>query len=189
MRKNLEIEQKYNARSIPLDSFKDFCIKKGPNRVIVASGYDTFYSNTKDEASFFRYRERDGEWELTFKRELYKDDSVVRAEHNMPLKFPTSDSCQQFCKEMGYEYNTCIFKSVFVYVYDVHIICYYVVYDTNLVELGRFIEIELMENVDWKSEEYARASLESIEKGCKELGINQLNRVKPSLFQLFRVRS
>jgi adenylate cyclase class IV len=188
MRKNLEIEQKYNARTITPNKFKESCNGKNPITVITVSGYDTFYSHPTDDKSFFRYRERDSEWELTFKRQLYNGDSVVRIEHNLRLNKSASNYGYDFCRDMGYEYNFTIFKTAFIYEYLVYIACYYIVYDTNLVELGRFIEIELKENVDWKSESDARAALNNIEKGYKELGINSLNRVKDSLFELFRTR-
>ncbi len=185
MIKNKEVEMKYNADNISPQRFKEFCISRKPHRELTVSGFDYFYSNSKDTESFFRYRETDMEAELTFKRKLHSNN-VVRTEYNLPLCSGLNDKGEAFCNDMGYEYNTGVFKVAFIYQYDMHILCYYIVYNLELVELGRFIEIELKEHIDWESESSARRALDSIEKGCHSLGLTPLNRVSMSLFEMFR---
>ncbi len=62
------------------------------------------------------------------------------------------------------------------------------VYNLDLVELGRFIEIELNEHIEWESEASARNALDALEKGCYALGLTPLNRVSASLFEMFKVK-
>lgn len=185
MTKNKEIEQKFNASAISPEHFKAFCIKKNPHTELTVSGHDTFYSHPTDPNSFFRYRESDNDAELTFKRKT-QDNNVVRTEYNLNLAGNLCDKGEAFCKDMGYVYNVTIFKVAFVYVYEAHLLCYYVVYDSDLVELGRFIEIELCEQIAWESEQAARKALINVETGCKELGLTSLNRVSASLFEMYR---
>ncbi len=182
-----EIEQKYNASNISPEHFKEFCLSKKPIRMIDIAGYDTFFSHPTDPNSFFRYRETDMEAELTFKRKT-QDNNVIRTEYNLPLAYSLADKGAAFCKDMGYEFNTTIFKFAFVFEYEMHILCYYTVYDLDLVELGRFIEIELKEHINWESDANALNALDSLEKGCQSLGLTPLNRVSPSLFEMFRRR-
>ena len=183
---HLEIEQKYNASAISPESFRNFCSERAPLDSFVVSGYDIFYSHPADTNSFFRYREGYREAELTFKKKLSDDNNVMRIEHNLPLAGISVDRAKGFCKDMGYEFNSAIFKINIVYQYPHHAMVYYVCYDTRLVELGRFIEVELSENYNWESEDKAKSVLQNIEKHCIQLGLTPLNRVKESLFELFR---
>jgi adenylate cyclase class IV len=187
--KHIEIEMKYNASVISPDAFNYFCNMKEPMSFAGFSGYDTFYSHPVDTESFFRYREREGEAELTFKRKLSKSDSIIRIEHNLHLLYPSHDKCEGFVFDMGYVRNSVIFKTALVYDFETYCVCYYICYNTNMEELGRFVEIELHEDLEWGSEDEALASLNQIEQQYHNLGLTPLNRLKTSLFEMFRIRS
>jgi hypothetical protein len=62
---------------------------------------------------------------------------------------------------------------------------YYVVYDQDLVEQGRFIEIEMDEKFEWPSDEQAWNELIQHENKLSKLGILPQARVKRSLFEMF----
>ena len=60
------------------------------------------------------------------------------------------------------------------------------VYDENIKELGRFIEIEADETHEWKSEKEALEEINKFEKLLLPLGLNNKNRLRKSLFEMFR---
>jgi hypothetical protein len=62
-----------------------------------------------------------------------------------------------------------------------------VVYDPKtLKELRRFVEIEADEDYRWASEQEAWAHVEKYEKMFEPLGITSRNRMKKSLFEIFK---
>jgi len=66
------------------------------------------------------------------------------------------------------------------------VICYYVVYDEEWKEKRRFLEIEADEDLPWDSEAQAWMAVEDYEKAFEPLGITSKNRLKKSLFEMFR---
>ena len=179
-----EIEYKYNADGIDLGKFKRFCQARKPIRASEAAGYDHFYSS--DRESFCRHRQGSDLNQLTFKRKL-TGSNVVRTEHNLDL-LPTvsSDSVHDMCQALGYEYKNTIYKNNFVFEYGDYVLSYYLVYDSNLKELGRFMEIEAREGLPWESEQKALNCLQEVEEAAREqLGITPQRRVKRSLFEMF----
>lgn len=183
---NIEVEFKYKA-SIPLSVFKRFCASREPLKFLIISGYDHFYSNDKDESSFYRHRVNTNENELTFKRKQVKDNSFIREEHNIDLPLTvTEEKISSLCGINGYKYNTSIFKNCFIYNYDYYTLVYYICYDLELKELGKFIEIEMKEDYNWSSQEEAFTALTTLERLFKTLDISPEARVTSSLFEMFR---
>lgn len=181
--KNKEVEFKYKA-SVSIEEFKRFCVDKNPLDLLVIAGYDHFYSNLKDKDSFFRHRTSFKDNELTFKRKTALNNSFVRTEINIEIA-NGSDSIAELCKEMGYEYNTSVFKSCLVYTHKNYVVSYYICYDSNMKELDRFIEIEVRED-RWDNEKEAWDELLVLEKVYKPLGISTSGRIKSSLFEMYR---
>ena len=187
--KATEIEFKYRADSIKLSDFVKFCEGRdpGPTKVVEAAGFDHFYSNTKDADAFCRHRIGPDFNQLTFKRKTTGANNYVRTEHNVDLKHNMSkDKIEALCGEFGFKYNVSIFKTCFVYFYDWCVLSYYVCYDKDLRELGRFMEIEANEDHDWKTEQEAWDAVVVMERLCKPLGLTTQARVKKSLFELYR---
>lgn len=183
---NMEIEFKYKAIA-SLSDFKTFCEAKNPLKFQIVSGYDHFYSADKDKDSFYRHRVNTNENQLTFKRKTVKDNSFVREEHNIDLPLNVSqEKIKALCGINGYEYDTSIFKNCFIYNYEYYILVYYICYDLDLNETGRFIEIEMKEDHDWKDEKDAFENLRVVEKFCKPIGLLPSGRIKSSLFEMFR---
>ncbi len=63
---------------------------------------------------------------------------------------------------------------------------YYVVYDQDMKELDRFLEIEMLEDYPWKSEQEARKHLAMVETWLSSLGATPENRESKSLFERYR---
>jgi len=188
--KNLEIEFKYRADDISLSKFGDFCAGFNPTKHVLAAGYDYFYEKAGDADSFCRLRVGPDANQLTFKRKTNDANNFIRTEHNIDLKpNMTKDQIEALVLEFGYKYNTSLYKSCFIYEYDSYIFVYYIVYDADMKELGRFIEVEMDEHYNWADEADAYNYLLVLEKLLKPLGISPANRVKRSLFELFRKES
>lgn len=180
-----EIEFKYNA-AVSLSTFKAFCEGRKPDKFIIISGYDHFYANN-DPNSFYRHRVNTNENQLTFKRKTVDDNSFIREEHNIDLPLNVSeDKIKALCGVNNYQYNTSIFKNCFIYNYNYYTLVYYVVYDIDLKEAGRFIEIEMKEDYDWNSETEAFNELLALERLCKPLGLSNEVRINKSLFEMYR---
>jgi len=185
--KYTEIETKYRADEMSLVGFHTFCKERTPEHYLYSSGYDHFYHSTKDANSFCRHRNGTDLNELTFKRKTSDANSFIRTEHNIDLaKHMSQDQIQALCGEFGYEYNTSIFKTCFVYRFDWYVLSYYICYDKEMKESGRFFEIEAREDYKWSSETEAWDQIKVMERFCKALGITPQNRMKTSLFELYR---
>lgn len=182
-----EIELKYKANGISLVDFTTFCKSRGPKEFITASGFDYFYEDAKEPDCFGRHRIGPSFNQLTFKRKTAANNNYVREEDNLDLGLHMSkEKVQVFCERRGYHFNTSIFKNVFIYNYDRYNFVYYVVYDDELKELGRFIEIEMSEEYAWESEKQAWDALVKLEEDAKELGLSPQKRMRNSLFEIFR---
>ncbi len=186
MRENLEIEFKYNA-TVSLSKFKEFCEAREPKKFLIISGYDHFYLNKNQPDSFYRHRVNTNENQLTFKKKTMDTDNFIREEHNIDLPLTVSeDKIKALCNINGYTYNMSLFKNCFIYNYDYYTFVFYIVYDLDLNELNRFIEIEIKEDYDWASEEEAMSALIGLERVCKEIGVTSKVRIIQSLFEMFR---
>lgn len=186
---NQEVEFKYNASGISLEAFTKFCKERGKiKNYVLASGYDHFYAKSSDEDSFCRHRFGPDMNQVTFKRKTNDTNNFVRTEHNMNLK-PEMEEAKvaALLSEFGYKFNTSIFKTCFVYQYDWYTFVYYICYNTEMQELGRFVEIEMSEDHAWENEEHTWNELLILEKLCKtSLGVTPQNRVKRSLYEMFK---
>lgn len=182
-----EIETKYNADKTPLTAFMSFCKEREPSKFVIAAGYDHFYEKVGDKESFCRHRIGPDANQITFKRKTTSENNYVRTEHNINLAKPmTEDQVRAYVEEFGYQYNTTLYKNCFVYKFDTYILVYYVVYDMDMKELGRFIEIEMDEDYPWVDDDEAWGTLLVMEKMCKSLGAKPESRITESLFEMYR---
>lgn len=183
--KHKEVEYKYNSSGIQLSKFHHFCLEMEPLNYKEVSGTDQFYQNKSMPDRFYRYRVANADdMELTLK--IVSDSgNVIRDEHNISLKHMSSSAIGAYVKASGFEYSGEIFKNCFIYTYDYFILVYYICYNTNMQESGRFIEIEMREDYPWHSVEEAKQELDTREKLCKNLGIGPDSRESRSLFEMF----
>lgn len=185
--KGKEVEFKYDASSISLESFHTFCKNREKSRFIIVSGYDRFFTKQGDHTSFFRHRRNLSENELTFKRKTVTENNYVRVEHNMTIGLDmTNDAVESLVKELQYHYDATIFKNCFIYNFEYYTLVYYVCYDENMTEKGRFVEIEMKEDHPWANESEAFHELTVLEKLCNGLGLSKSKRVNKSLYELFK---
>lgn len=183
-----EIELKYSASNISLQRFLTFCQERDPIKYLTGFGPDYFYSNSKDETYFQRYRVASEYKELTLKRKLNSENNVIRTERNMKMhKSMTKDKIDGYMKEIGYEYNTMLYKVCHVFEYSYYSLVYYICFDAGMSEMARFIEIEMKEEYPWESINHAISELNAMEIICKPLGLKKKDRINESLFELFRI--
>lgn len=185
----LEVEFKYSAENISLSLFTKFCKNRKPKKELTISGYDYFYANSKEPESFFRHRQSHETNEVTLKRKVVENNNYVRVEHNIHLhpKMMTKEGVTKFLSDISYHYDYTIFKNCFIFKYDLYTLVYYVCYDVDMKELGRFIEIEMSEKHAWTSQEETYNELVIMEKICsKDLGISAQARIKRSLWEMFK---
>lgn len=181
-----ELEFKYNAGDVKLQDFIKLAEKLKPTDRLNTSSFDYYYtSSTPDE--FIRYRESD-EPELTIKRKVKTSNNWERVEVDLPLDNSrvTKNVVDNWVKLEGYSENFSIFKSCFIFWYDLVNAVYYVVYDNDMKECGRFIEIEVnKERVNGLGLSKAFEKLKEFEKELATLGLNPQNRLRKSLFEMF----
>ena len=178
-----ELETKYYADNIGMDDFIKLIQPLNPEWIMVSS-YDDYFTNDKDE--FIRYRYHDHMGELTIKRKTTDANNNNRVEVNVPTDGKSGPQIQAFVDLLGYKKNFSIFKTCKIAFLEKAVLVYYVVYDENLNEKKRFIEVEAKETYSWTSEEEAWATVVEYENMLAPLGITQKNRLKKSLFELFK---
>lgn len=178
-----EIETKYRVTNLSLSAFMKLAKSLNPKSYIEAAGYDYYYVNENGDA--IRYRAGTLH-ELTVKKKTSDKNNFVRREVNQPIKPKSLDTVEAFCDMLGYKLNFSIFKVCFIYYFENFDLVYYVLQDDNLHEIDRFLEIEMFEDYPWISEDQAWTELLKVEAELKPLGITKANRIKKSLFEMFK---
>jgi len=178
-----EVETKYDAAEIQLQAFTDLVEPMKPSKWMMVSSYDDYF--TRPNGEFIRYRYTDDRGELTIKQKTNDKNNNERVEVNLPTKGDNLKTVEKFCTLAGYEYNFGIYKTCKIAWVDKVVVVWYIVYDKDMKELRRFIEIEANEDLEWESEEAAWNEVVRYEKLFEPLGITPKNRLKKSLFELF----
>lgn len=178
-----EIEFKYSANDIKMSDFSKLAQTFTPEWMLVSS-FDDYFTNNKDE--FIRYRYHDHMGELTIKRKTTDLNNNNRIEVNVPTDGKSSSAIEAFVNLLGYKRNFSIFKTCKIAFLEKVVLVYYIVYDENLDEKERFIEVEAKESYPWSSEEEALEEVIKYEKLLEPLGITSKNRLRKSLFEIFK---
>lgn len=182
----IEFEYKYRADGILLTDFKELIeTTNGTTGTLDISSWDCYFS--KNEADFLRFRQGNLP-ELTKKVKFHTDNNWKRLECDLPLdaKRVTKEIVAKFAEMEGYKKDFEIYKSCFIYWTESVNYVYYIVYDTNLTELGRFIEVEINKN-SVKDTSFSNLSkiLEVEEAKLHKLGLGPKDRISSSLFELY----
>jgi adenylate cyclase class IV len=186
MIKHREIEYKYKSDNIKLKDFVDL-INSSVLKVRwqEVSSYDDYAVN--DSGKFVRYRYNNENGQLTTKEKTSDINNQDRVEYNLNLHNNSLDTVKGFFESLGFHHNFRIYKVCHIaWISDKLNAVYYVVMDENLEELNRFIELESSETYEWKSEQEALEELLKYEKLLEPLGISPQNRLRKSLFELYR---
>jgi len=181
-----ELEYKYNAESVKLTDFQDLAESLAPIKKIDASSWDIYYTDSKHEERFVRYRESDTP-ELTIKRKTKSTNNWERVEVDLPLNPDkiTERIVETFVSLEGYKKNFKIYKSCFIYWFDNTNMVYYTVYNENMKEIGRYLEVEVnKEKLKELPVEELKKELGNLEVELEKLGITRKNRMKRSLFEI-----
>lgn len=180
-----EIEFKYDADNISLEKFLESVKAMKPNRWLTVSSYDQFF--VKDDTDFVRYRYTDERGELTIKKKTTDKNNFNRIEVNLPTSGDNFEAAKAFCELLGYTHNFGIYKTCKIAFFEKQVLVYYIVYDMELKEKRRFIEIEANEDYAWESDQQAWDHVTNIESELNiSLGITPKNRLRKSLFEMFK---
>lgn len=183
-----ELEFKYKADEVKLTDFEKVMDNLMLSKKLDISSWDIYY--TKEEDDFLRFR-NGATPELTKKKKVKNSNNWVRVECDLPLdpKRINEATVDQFADMEGYKRNFKIFKSCFIrWTEEVNYV-YYLVFDENMRELGRFIEVEInKEKIPYliKEGKDPQAILKKSEELLLGLGISPQNRMKKSLFELYK---
>lgn len=184
-----EFEYKYDGNKVNLSDFVQLMETLNPDSRVDVSSWDHYYTHPKDEAVFQRYRAGNNKKELTKKRKTNDQNNWQRIEVDLPLdvKQTTEGIVRKFVSLDGYEPNFEIYKSCFIYFFEHVNAVYYTVYNKDMKEKGRFLEVEVnKDKVDELGEEESMKLLKEIEFKLLPLGVTSKNRLKKSLFEIFR---
>lgn len=189
----LEVEFKYLTNGISLGDFLKVVVG-GYDRIhnihiISVSGTDYFFKTKSSDQEFIRYRvEKDKKYaELTHKKKLNKNNSFKREEIDLPITahknapIPSLSHIQSLVKNFGFELCGVIDKTNFIVKLERFIYAYYVINNKDY-----YIEVEARKDV-FTDDKEAFNQLEQEEKFClSKLGLSKKDRVKESLFELYK---
>jgi len=184
-----ELEFKFKADDIKLTDFQNLIKNIKYNRFIERSSWDVYYVKDENKEEFQRFRKDLTSPELTKKAKTKDTNNWRRVESDLPLdpKRISEDKVAFHVGLDGYTENFRIFKSCFIYFLDLVNYVYYTVYNENMKEVGRFIEVEINKDkiLELGGEEKAFEVLKEYEQKLSVLGISPQNRLKKSLFEMF----
>lgn len=129
--------------------------------------------------------------ELTtkYKQEGVKNN-VQREEKNIRVDNTSPDTVRSFITDVGYKPNFSIWKTCHIYNFEDATLVFYSVYDTTdgkASKMDNFVEIEVSEEkISEMTEEQAWGVITKYEKALESVGLTARNRLKKSLFEMYR---
>lgn len=186
-----ELEYKYRADGISLGDFLQL-ITTQDGHLITHASWDVYYLQEGNDNSFQRFRMDRDNPELTKKVKVNDSNNWKRIESDLPLD-PARITEEKVAFHVGldgYKKNFKIYKHCTIYFTENLNYVYYVVFDENMKETGRFIEVEVnKDKVSTLSLTFPggpEGALREGEKFLGKLGLSAQNRLKKSLFELYR---
>lgn len=182
----LELEFKYDATNIKLSDFEALLVQLGSKKKLERSSWDLYYTLNERRDFFARYRKSDETPELTKKKRL-KESVWERIEADLPLDPKRIDEKQvkDFLDFEGMKENFRIFKSCFIYYFDNLNYVYYTVYDKNMKEVGRYVEVEVNKDKVAELGATVKDVLKEGEQKLLAIGITPQHRLRRALFDIF----
>jgi hypothetical protein len=184
-----EYEFKYRATNISLTEFKKVMASiSGERTFISVSSWDHYFVKDHQPDMFLRFRENPGSPQLTIKQRTSTTNNWDRFEVDLPLiesKTPGDllEDVNMFAKISGWTSNFSIYKSCFIYDFKEFNFVYYVVFNECMSELDTYIEVEINKDVNLSD---PISFLRELEQQLVPLGIGPGNRLKKSLFEIWR---
>lgn len=201
----VELEYKYRADNIKLEDFCNLIKRLNPLKETKVSSWDYYFCKKEDpfqeypmtyDSSFIRFRDSTINPELTQKTKTHTNNNFNRVEIDLPLDRTkiTLETVNKFMNTLGYEENFRIYKNCFVYWLDSVNFVYYTVFDKDLKELGRFIEVEVNKEKVTELDKVnknpyfsgSEIELDLYANKLEELGLTSKNIMQESLFELFK---
>lgn len=194
-----EFEVKFRIEEGQLNDWKQLVTKykeENPSNYkefIYVDSDDIYYTkkllDKNIEYSFIRYRfsEEEKRAELTTKEKLVDSNNIIRKEYNVRVDNNNKATIEGFVIDgLGYDYNFKITKYVHIYVFKDVTLPFYTVIDES-GKRDTFVEIEVDEKLLHKiNEEEAWEIIKKYETLLAPLGITSKNRLKKSLFEMYR---
>lgn len=184
-----EFETKYRVDSDLQYPFKDLVENlEGLKEFIYVEGPDVYW--TKGEDNFQRYRkaahEKSGKAWLTNKFKIKTENNQQRIEHNIRVDHTPRKEIASYVESLGFEFDFEIYKNCHIYrFYDATLVYYSVRSDKGVRDY--FLEIEVDEATIHKlSEDDAWDVVKKYEKILEPLGIKPQNRLRKSLYEMYR---
>ena len=183
-----ELEFKYDASDIKLSKFVEFAQTINPTRRVEGAGWDIYYSGNGQDFEFIRFRQSPDFAELTVKIKNTEKNNNNRFELDLPLlpSKATSWLLEKFVALLGFKENFRVFKYFDIYWTDKVDIVYYTIYNKDMMEVGRRIEIEARKDYKFQSAEEALAEVKRVEQLMGEIGITPQKRMKKSMWENFQ---
>lgn len=183
-----ELEYKYRADQTKLGDFVELMMRLPQFSLVTCASWDIYYMQDGNDNSFQRFRMDREKPELTKKVKVNDANNWKRVESDLPLDPSriTEEKVEFHVGLDGYKRNFKIYKHCSIFFTEFLNYVYYVVFDENMKEVGRFIEVEV--NKD-KVRELGTGAMEALRSGelyLESLGITAQNRLKKSLFELYR---
>ena len=180
-----ELEYKYRADDVKLSDFQKL-MEELPTYIETkeVSSFDIYYTATAEK--FIRYRMSKLTPELTIKRKNNTTNNWDRIEVDLPLSpDATETTVEKFVGLLGYKKNFKIYKSCFIYFFDNFNTVYYTVYNEEMKEVGRFLEIEINKDKVEELGDNTTEVLKKVEDTLSIFNITSKNRLKKSLFEMY----
>lgn len=197
-----EFEVKFRIDASKLNDWKSVMRKyrdENPDEYkehVMVDSDDIYYtrdsSDPEVDYEFVRFRfsddrKKDKRSELTTKKKLKDTNNIIRIEHNVRVDNNDKKTVHGFITTgLGYQYNFKISKYVQIYVFKDATLPFYTVIDEKGKE-DTFIEIEVDEKLLHSiTEDEAWEIIAKYEKILEPLGITPRNRLRKSLFEMYR---
>jgi len=181
-----ELELKYSAEDIKLADFVKFAEASTPEKRLEIASWDIYYSGSGLPFEFVRFRNGPGP-ELTIKIKTDDKNNNHRTEVDLPLLEGVPEwLVMKFVSLMGFKENFRVYKYCDIYYFEKIDVVYYIIYDKNMQEVGRRVEIEARKDYPFKSAEEAIAEVKAMEQKMSAIGITPQKRMKKSNWEQFK---
>lgn len=184
-----ELEYKYSADKIKLSDFVDFAKNLFPVKSVDVSSWDYYYTpRKKNSVQFMRYRAGTHP-ELTIKHKLSSNNNNNRIETDIPID-PSADAestlaiINAYTDLLGFSLNFKIYKYCRIFYFEKTTLVYYISFNEEMKEVGRYIEVEARKDYPFKNKEIAWKEVKDLEKKLSSLKITEKNRMKKSQFEI-----
>lgn len=186
--KGREVEVKFRVDGALVYEFKQLVQALPGLKEFIYLESDDIYHVKGEEFLRHRYDIKNlaGRQEITYKLKQNPNNNINRIETNVRVDGNTIENIEVFCKNLGFERNFKIAKLVHLYVFEDACLPFYTVIDEDS-NASHFIEIEVNEELLHSiTEDQAFDIIKKYEALLAPLGITARNRLRLSLFEMYR---